>query len=65
MVDPQGLRTLPGSIPSNEFTGWAFAAEDGNLIADTARDLLTQLCEYTMHFDAFEQTLAAIRERFP
>lgn len=62
MVDPRGLRTLLGSTPSNEFTGWAFAAEDGNSIADTARDLLTQLCEYTIHFDAFEQTLAAIRE---
>jgi len=62
MVDPQGLRTLPGSTPSNQFIGWAFAAEDGNSIADTARDLLTQLCEYTMHFDAFEQTLATFRE---
>jgi hypothetical protein len=45
MVDTQGLRTLPGSTPSNQFIGWAFAAEAGNLIADTARDLLTQLCE--------------------
>ena len=62
MVELNGLRVLPGSTPSNEFIGWAFAAEDGNLIADTARDLLTQLCEYTMHLDAFEQTLAAIKE---
>jgi hypothetical protein len=62
MVNAKGLRTLPGSTPSNQFIGWAFAAEDGNLISDTARDLLTQLCEYTLHLDAFEQTLAAIRE---
>jgi len=62
MVDTQGLRILPGSTPSNQFIGWAFAAEDGNLITDTARDLLTQLCEYELHLDAFEQTLAAIKE---
>ena len=61
MVDPQGLRTLPGSTPSNQLIGWAFATEDGKPISDTARDLLTQLCEYTMHFDAFEQTLAAFK----
>jgi hypothetical protein len=59
MVDTQGLRTLPGSTPSNQFIGWAFAAEDGNSIPDTARDLLTELCEYTLHLDAFEGTLAA------
>ena len=62
MVNTEGLRTLPGSTPSNQFIGWAFAAEEGNLIADAARDLLTQLCEYTMQLDAFEQTLAAIKE---
>ena len=61
MVDAQGLRILPGSTPSNQFIGWAFAAEDGKPISDTARDLLTELCEYTMHFDAFEQTLAAFK----
>ena len=60
MVDVDGLRILPGSTPSNQFIGCAFAAEDGNLIPDAARDLLTELCEYTLHLDAFEGTLAAI-----
>jgi hypothetical protein len=60
MVDTQGLRTLPGSSPSNQFIGWAYADPDGNSIACTGRDLLTQLCEYELHLDAFEQTLDAI-----
>lgn len=62
MVDIQELRTLPGAQPSNQFIGWAFAGPDGRTTADTARDLLVQLCEYELHLDAFEQTLAAINE---
>ena len=60
MVDPQGLRTLPGSSPSNWFMGWAFASPDGKPGRETARDLLSQLCEYTLHLDAFEQRLDQI-----
>jgi hypothetical protein len=55
MVDPQGLRALPGSSPLNWFSGWAFASPDGRPVKETARDLLNQLCEYTLHLDAFEQ----------
>ncbi len=62
MVDIQGLRTLPGSSPSNQFIGWALATPDGNSTADTARDLLIQLCEYELHLDAFEQKLDAIND---
>jgi hypothetical protein len=54
MVDTQGLRTLPGAWPSNQFIGWAFATPDGGTIADTARDLLTHLCEDELHLDGFE-----------
>jgi hypothetical protein len=57
MVDPQELRTLPGSSPSNWFMGWTFATPDGTSGKETARDLLSQLCEYTLHLDAFEQRL--------
>jgi hypothetical protein len=60
MVDTQGLRTLPGAWPSNQFIGWAFADADGSTISDTARNLLIQLCEYDLHLDDFEQALAAI-----
>jgi hypothetical protein len=62
MVDIDGLRMLPGSSPSNQFMGWAYADADGNPIAATTRDLLTQLCEYDLHLDAFDQALAATNE---
>ncbi len=40
--------------------GWAFASPDGKPGKETARDLLSQLCEYTLHLDAFEQKLDEI-----
>jgi hypothetical protein len=57
MVDTRGLRTLPGSSPSSQFMGWAYAAPDGDAASRTVRDMLTQLCEYTVHLDGFEQAL--------
>ena len=60
MVDVQGLKMLPGSSPSNQFIGWAFAAPDGSPEKRTARDLLSQLCEYSLHLDDFEQRLEEI-----
>jgi hypothetical protein len=60
MVDTGGLRSLPGSSPSNWFMGWAFATSDGMSGVATARDLLSALCEYTLHLDAFEEILDRI-----
>ena len=60
MVDVQGLKMLPGSSSSNQFIGWAFAAPDGSPEKRTARDLLSQLCEYSLHLDDFEQRLEEI-----
>lgn len=57
MVDIDGLQMLPGSSPSNQFIGWTFADPDGKPAAETARDLIVQLCEYTLHLDDFEQVL--------
>jgi hypothetical protein len=58
MVDIDGLHLLPGSSPSNQFIGWTFADPDGKSAAGVARDLIVQLCEYTLHLDDFEQALA-------
>jgi hypothetical protein len=55
MVDTEALRTLPGSWPSNQFIGWAVTAPDGGQAEKTARALVIQLCEYTLHLDAYEQ----------
>ena len=58
MVDIDGLQMLPGSSPSNQFIGWTFADSDGKPAAETARDLIVQLCEYALHLDDFEAALA-------
>jgi hypothetical protein len=58
MVDTDGLQMLPGSSPSNQFIGWTFADPDGKAPAGAARELLVQLCEYTLHLNDFEQALA-------
>jgi hypothetical protein len=60
MIDTQGLQTLPGSWSSNQFIGWALAAPDGAPANETARDLIVQLCEYTLHLDAYEHVLAEL-----
>ena len=57
MVDIDGLHMLPGSSPSNQFMGWTFADPDGKSAAGVARDLMIQLCEYTLHLDDFERLL--------
>lgn len=59
MVAIEGLQMLPGSSPSNQFTGWAIADADGKPAPATARDLIVQLCEYTLHLDDFEGALVA------
>jgi hypothetical protein len=58
MVDIDGLQMLPGSSPSNQFIGWTFANPDGKSAAGAARDMIVQLCEYTLHLDDFERVLA-------
>lgn len=65
MVDTRELRTLPGSLPSSQFMGWAYAALDGDHALRTVRDMLTQMCEYALHLDSFEQALAVIDRPAP
>jgi hypothetical protein len=57
MVNIDGLEMLPGSSPPNQFIGWTFADPDGKSAAGVARDLIVQLCEYTLHLDDFEGAL--------
>ncbi len=60
MVDTGNLHSLPGASPSNQFIGWAYAAPDGQPVAAVARDLLAQLCDYSLRLDNFEPCLAEI-----
>lgn len=57
MVDTNGLRTLPGSSLSNQFTGYAYADPDGKSADEVARALMVQMAEYTLHLDDFESAL--------
>ena len=60
MVATGDLHSLPGVSPSNQFIGWAYAAPDGQPVAAVARDLLAQLCDYSLRLDNFEPCLAEI-----
>jgi hypothetical protein len=51
MVDITGLRVLPESSPSTQFIGWLVADPDGRPPDGAARDLIVQLCEYSLHLD--------------
>lgn len=62
MVDTNGLRMLPGSAPSNQFIGWAYADPDGKLSDGIAYDMMVQMCEYHLHLDDFESALPEHRE---
>jgi hypothetical protein len=57
MIDTDGLQTLPGRSFSSQFIGWAFADPGGKSAAGVTRDLMVQLCEFTLHLDDFEQSL--------
>src|SRR6266704_2985189 len=45
------MKPLPGMPVSSQFMGWAIASADGQTTADTARELMTALCEYTLRLD--------------
>jgi hypothetical protein len=62
MIKSDELVLRPGAQPSNWFYGYLIGDPDGDDACDAARDLLTQLCEYTLQADGYEDTLAAICE---
>jgi hypothetical protein len=60
LVDIGSLRMLPNAIPSSQFLGYAIADPAGKADSDIARDMLGQLCEYTLHLDDYETVLDAL-----
>lgn len=60
LVDPGELMVLPDAIRSNQFLGYAIADHNGRTSNDAARDLLTLLCDHTMHLADFDQLLTAL-----
>jgi hypothetical protein len=60
LVDIKGLRTVRGSMMSNQFTGWALADPNGKEPGGTSLDWLTSMCDHTLHLDGYESVLADI-----
>jgi hypothetical protein len=62
MIKTDDLQLRHGAQPSNWFYGYLVGDPQGDDACKAARDLLTQLCEYTLQADGYEDTLAAICE---
>ena len=60
LVDPDELKVLPDAIQSNQFLAYTIADPTGKPDNGTARDLLTVLCDHTMHLTDFEQVIATL-----
>ena len=57
LVDTEDLKFLPGSPASSWFMGWAISRPDGRRASDLAREWLVQMCDNTLHVDAYEPYL--------
>jgi hypothetical protein len=57
LVDTEDLKFLPGSPASSWFMGWAISSPDGQQAPDLAREWLVQMCDSTLHVDAYEPYL--------
>ena len=57
LVDTQDLSSLPGSPASSWFMGWAISSPDGQQAPELAREWLVQMCDNTLHVDAYESYL--------
>ena len=61
LVDPGELTVLPDAIRSNQFLAYTIADHAGKTDNDTARDLLTLLCDHTMHLAESDEVIAGGR----
>lgn len=57
LVDVTGCDVLPGAAMANWFSGYAIADPSGDQGAAAAREVLRQLCDYTLHLDDYESML--------
>lgn len=60
LVDTGPLSPIPGTFTSNAFTGYVVATTDGVDPDQAAAELLTQMCDYTLHLDEYEEILASL-----
>jgi len=60
LVNSGELTVLPDAIRSNQFLAYTIADHAGKPPSDAARNLLTLLCDHTMHLADFDQVLASL-----
>jgi hypothetical protein len=60
MVSTDGLRMRPGASPSNWFYGYLIGDLDGVTACAASGELLTELCEYTLQVDGYEDVIARL-----
>jgi len=56
LVDVGDLKPLPGSAHANWFLGYAVGDPAGVDGPQIARDLMEQMCEFTLHLDGWDRT---------
>lgn len=61
LVDAGDLRSVAGSHPSNWFLGFLIAERDAKEPPDVAIDLLTRLCDHSLHLHGYEAELEKLR----
>lgn len=57
LVDVGNLKALPGSAHANWFLGYAVGDPAGLDGPQIARELIEQMCEFTLHLDGWDRTL--------
>jgi hypothetical protein len=57
LVDVTGHQAIPGTTASQWFAGYAIADPAGAPASTAARELIRQLCDYTLHLDDYESAL--------
>jgi hypothetical protein len=65
MVSTAGLRMRPGARPSNWFYGYLVGDTGGATACAASGELLSELCEYTLQADDYEQTIASLCQARP
>ena len=60
LVDAGDLKPLPGSALVNGFTSYSIADPEGKPVTAAALDILSQMCDFTLHLDGWES--AIVRE---
>jgi len=61
LVEVDAFESVPGSVQSNWFMGFAIASAGGYRLADAAVAWLRQMCDSALHLDDYESALASLR----